>query len=102
MPSVSEPFGLTPFEALAQRTPALISKQTGVSEILHSVLKVDFWDLDEMANKIVSVLDHKDLEETLADEGHEELMKQSWKKPAEQVLHHYHRHAAEHRELAYV
>lgn len=102
MPSVSEPFGLTPFEALAQRTPALISKQTGASEILHSVLKVDYWDEHEMANQITSVLDHHDLEETLAENGHEELMKQSWKKPVETVMHHYHRHASAHKELAYV
>ncbi len=102
MPSVSEPFGITPFEALAQRTPALISKQTGSSEILHSVLKVDFWDIDEMANQIAAVLDHEELAATLAENGHDELMKQSWKQPAETVLHHYQRHAAEHRELAYV
>lgn len=102
MPSVSEPFGLTPFEALAQRTPALISKQTGASEILHSVLKVDYWDEDEMANQIISVLDHRELEETLATNGHEEMMNQSWKKPVETVMQHYHRHASAHKELAYV
>ncbi|PID30566.1 hypothetical protein CSA80_01135 [Candidatus Saccharibacteria bacterium] len=102
MPSVSEPFGLTPFEALAQHTPALISKQTGASEILHNVLKVDYWDTDEMANQIAAVLDHHELEQTLAENGHEELIKQSWKKPVETVLHHYHRHAAAHKELAYV
>ncbi|QQS19595.1 glycosyltransferase family 4 protein [Candidatus Saccharibacteria bacterium] len=102
MPSVSEPFGLTPFEALAQKTPALISRQTGASEILHSVLKVDYWDTDEMANQIVAVLDHADLEATLAEEGHEELLRQSWQKPAETVLHHYHRHASARKELAYV
>ena len=102
MPSVSEPFGLTPFEALAQHTPALISKQTGASEILHSALKVDYWDTLEMANKILAVLNHKDLEETLAEEGYDELMKQSWERPVETVLQHYQRHAAQHRELAYV
>lgn len=102
MPSVSEPFGLTPFEALAQKTPALISKQTGVSEILHSVLKVDYWDTEEMANKIVSVLNHPDLEETLAQEGHSELVKQSWQKPVDTVRRHYEKHAAMHQELAYV
>ncbi|MGB4800271.1 MAG: glycosyltransferase family 4 protein [Candidatus Saccharimonadales bacterium] len=102
MPSVSEPFGLTPFEALAQKTPALISKQTGASEILQSVLKVDYWDTTEMANQIIAVLDHRGLEETLAAEGHAELLKQSWQKPVQTVLRHYHWHAAERKKLAYV
>ena len=56
LPSVSEPFGLTPLESLMNGTPVLISKQSGVSEVLRHALKVDFWDTDEMANKIISVL----------------------------------------------
>ena len=56
MPSVSEPFGLTPLEAIGYGTPALVSKQSGVSEVLYNCLKVDFWDIDEMANQIVAVV----------------------------------------------
>jgi glycogen(starch) synthase len=56
MPSVSEPFGLVPLEALQHGTPSLISKQSGVGEVLTHVLKVDFWDVDEMANKILAAL----------------------------------------------
>ncbi len=56
MPSVSEPFGLTPLEAGFYNVPSLISKQSGVTEIISSCLTVDFWDVNEMANKIVAVL----------------------------------------------
>ncbi|MBL8121492.1 glycosyltransferase family 4 protein [Candidatus Saccharibacteria bacterium] len=106
MPSVSEPFGITPFEALAHGTPALISKQTGSSEILRNVLKVDYWDANEMANQIVSVLQNHDLEQTLAENGHEELISQTWQRSATTMMRHYHHHVerrrAPQRELAYV
>jgi hypothetical protein len=55
-----------------------------------------------MANQIIAVLDHRGLEETLAAEGHAELLKQSWQKPVQTVLRHYHWHAAERKKLAYV
>ncbi|MDO8492678.1 MAG: glycosyltransferase family 4 protein, partial [bacterium] len=55
MPSVSEPFGITPLESMRVGTPVIISKQSGVSEVVHHALKVDFWDTEEMANKILSV-----------------------------------------------
>lgn len=102
MPSVSEPFGITPFESLAQGTPALISKQTGASEILQHVLKVDFWDIVEMANQIVSVLDNPDLATTLTENGRQEMLSQSWRKSADIMLQHYHHHTQKHREPAYV
>src|SRR6185436_11063838 len=50
MPSVSEPFGIAPLEAMRNDVPVIISKQSGVSEVLTHALKVDFWDIDEMAN----------------------------------------------------
>jgi glycogen(starch) synthase len=56
MPSVSEPFGLVPLEAMQHGTPSLISKQSGVAEVLTHALKVDFWDVDEMANQILATL----------------------------------------------
>jgi glycogen synthase len=61
MPSISEPFGLTPLEAISYGTPALISKQSGVSEVLINCLKVDYWDIDEMANKITAVVQNDPL-----------------------------------------
>ena len=55
MPSVSEPFGVVPFDAVARGTPTIISKQSGVSEAFENTFKVDFWDTDEMANKIIYI-----------------------------------------------
>jgi glycosyltransferase involved in cell wall biosynthesis len=78
MPSVSEPFGLAPLEALSHDVPVLISKQSGVSEILTHALKVDFWDIHEMANKIVAVLRHPPLHKTLREHGAFEIRKFTW------------------------
>ncbi len=86
MPSVSEPFGLVPLEALLKGTPVIVSKQSGVSEVLNSALKVDFWDTEEIANKILSVLEHKSLKETLESEGGKEARAQVWKKVAERCM----------------
>jgi glycosyltransferase involved in cell wall biosynthesis len=78
MPSISEPFGITPLESLANGTPALISKQSGVSEVLNHVLKTDFWDTEDMADKIISVLDNRVLYENLRENGEREAEKNSW------------------------
>ena len=86
LPSVSEPFGLTPLEALANGTPVLLSKQSGVSEVIHNVLKVDFWDIEEMANKILSVLAYKPLYTVLKNEGLREVRTLSWENSARQCI----------------
>jgi len=86
LPSVSEPFGLTPLESLAQGTPVLISRQSGVSEILSHCLKVDFWDTDEMANKILAVLKYPKLEKVLTENGSWEVKKFNWEKPARECV----------------
>jgi glycosyltransferase involved in cell wall biosynthesis len=78
MPSVSEPFGIAPLEALGHRVPVLISRQSGVSEVLVNALKVDFWDVDDMANKIVAVLKYPPLRRTLVDNGFDEVRGLSW------------------------
>jgi len=78
MPSVSEPFGIAPLEALHNDVPVIISKQSGVSEVLHHALKVDFWDVDEIANKIVAVLRYPPLEMTLRDYGNFEVRRLRW------------------------
>jgi glycosyltransferase involved in cell wall biosynthesis len=85
MPSVSEPFGIAPLEALSHNVPVIISRQSGVSEVLTHVLKVDFWDTEEMANKILAVLRHEPLQRTLRTHGHFELEKFSWKDSAKKV-----------------
>jgi glycosyltransferase involved in cell wall biosynthesis len=90
MPSVSEPFGLVALEAIQNDVPAIISKQSGASEVLTHVLKVDFWDVDEMANKIVAVLKHPPLSQTLREHGPFELRRLTWEGAArrcEQVYH---------------
>jgi len=78
MPSVSEPFGIVPLEALEHDVPVIISKQSGVSEVLSHALKVDFWDVNEIANKIVAVLKYPPLGMTLRDYGNFEVRKLSW------------------------
>lgn len=85
MPSVSEPFGIAPLEALSHNVPVIISKQSGVSEVLTHALKVDFWDTDELANKIVAVLRHPPLRRTLRQHGQIDLRKFSWKDSATQL-----------------
>ena len=78
MPSVSEPFGIAPLEALSHNVPVLISKSSGVSEVLVNALKVDFWDVDDMANKIIAVLRHPPLSRTLVEHGQFEVRGITW------------------------
>ncbi|MEO1511897.1 MAG: glycosyltransferase family 1 protein, partial [Planctomycetota bacterium] len=68
---------------------AIISKQSGVSEVLTHALKVDFWDVDEMANKIVAVLRHPPLSQTLREHGPMELRALTWDGAAEKVVRTY-------------
>ncbi|MBA7687607.1 D-inositol-3-phosphate glycosyltransferase [subsurface metagenome] len=82
MPSVSEPFGIAPLEALDNDVPVIISKQSGVSEVLTHALKVDFWDVDEIANKIIAVLKYPPLEMMLRNYGNFEVRKLRWKDSA--------------------
>lgn len=82
MPSVSEPFGITPLESVMNGTPVLISKQSGVCEVLFHCLKSDFWDVDEMANKIIAVLKNEPLHYTLKENGLKEVRKFSWEESA--------------------
>lgn len=85
MPSVSEPFGLTPLEAIGYGTPALVSKQSGVSEILRNCLKVDFWDIKEMANQITAVVQHDPLRDVLLELSQQEYRKLTWDHASEKI-----------------
>ena len=89
MPSVSEPFGIAPLEALNHDVPVIISKQSGVSEVLTHALKVDFWDVNEIANKIVAVLKYPPLQVTLRDYGGSEVRKLRWKDSAAKCIRIY-------------
>ncbi len=89
MPSVSEPFGIAPLEALNNDVPVIISRQSGVSEVLKHVLKVNFWDVDEMANKMVAVLRYPPLQTALRQHGNYEVRKLRWEESAKRCLHIY-------------
>ena len=86
MPSVSEPFGITPLEAMRNNTPVLISKQSGVSEVVNHCLKVDFWDIDEMANKMLGVLNYDALQKSLIENAISEVRRFDWKIPAKKCI----------------
>lgn len=83
MPSVSEPFGIIPLESLMNGTPVLVSKQSGISEVLRHALKADFWDYDDMTDKIISTLDHDSLQKDLSKNGGREARNQKWQKAAQ-------------------
>ena len=85
MPSVSEPFGITPLEAMALDVPVIVSRQSGVSEILSNALKVDFWDTDELANKILAALEYAPLRTHLIETGRDEVRRMRWELRGELV-----------------
>jgi glycosyltransferase involved in cell wall biosynthesis len=85
MPSVSEPFGISPLEAIRSGVPVIISKQSGVSEVLKNALKIDFWDIDALADAICGLLNYKSLSQTFIREGAKEVEKLSWDRAANQT-----------------
>jgi glycogen(starch) synthase len=85
MPSVSEPFGITPLEAMRCDVPVIISRQSGVAEILHHVLKVDFWDVREMADKMIAVLRRPALAADMVERSREELQQIHWEGAAVKI-----------------
>ena len=89
MPSVSEPFGITPLEAMLYDVPVLLSKQSGVSEILQHALKADFWDTRDMADKICAVLKYPALAKDLVKNCREEMKSIRWGTAADQLLQLY-------------
>lgn len=90
MPSVSEPFGLTALEAAGTGNAVLLSKQSGVGEVLQSVLKFDFWDTDRLANYILAVSDYPALHNSLSQNVSQEFMRFSWGQVAEKCNSLYH------------
>lgn len=86
MPSISEPFGITALEAASHGTPVIISKNSGARETLRHCLEVDFWDTEEMANKIISVLKYPQLRHEMTSNAYKELDRISWRNQAEEVL----------------
>jgi len=78
MPSVSEPFGISPLEAMQSNVPVIISRQSGVSEVLNHAIKVDFWDIDAMADAIYALLHYQGISKMFARMGHEEVENLKW------------------------
>jgi len=86
MTSISEPFGITALEAMGNGTPVIISKQSGVSEVIKNCLVADFWDIDMMANYILSVLNYPELRNCLKNDGLREVSKFTWDGPAKRCI----------------
>lgn len=78
MPSVSEPFGISPLEAMQVSVPTIISKQSGCAEILMNAIKLDYWDIDGMADAIYSICTYPDMAEFLQKEGKKEVDNIKW------------------------
>jgi glycosyltransferase involved in cell wall biosynthesis len=86
MPSVSEPFGLSALEAAQHEIPSVLSKQSGVSEILHNVLKADCWDANKFANYLYALLHYEGIRELLAEASKKEVEKLTWENTASQIV----------------
>lgn len=86
MPSVSEPFGISPLEAMQMGVPSVISKQSGCAEILDNVIKVDYWDIDAMADAIHALVSYPELHESLRRDGIEEMKGVTWDKAGRKVI----------------
>ncbi|MFJ1435384.1 glycosyltransferase family 4 protein [Capnocytophaga canimorsus] len=78
MPSVSEPFGISPLEAMRSGVPTIISKQSGVAEVLDHAIKVDYWDIDALADAIHGILSYPTLAEYMSREGYDEVNQLKW------------------------
>jgi glycogen synthase len=78
MPSVSEPFGISPLEAMQVGTPSIISKQSGCAEILTHAIKTDYWDIDAMADAIYGIVKYPAMYESLKNLGREEVNNIKW------------------------
>ena len=85
MPSVSEPFGISPLEAMQSNVPVIISKQSGVAEILTHAVKTDFWDIDAMADAIYGILNYPALSNMFIKNGKEEVIRLKWDNSAKHV-----------------
>ncbi|MBN2175076.1 MAG: glycosyltransferase family 4 protein [Bacteroidales bacterium] len=89
MPSVSEPFGLVPLEAMRTNVPVIVSKQSGVAEVLKHAIKVDFWDVEGTADAIWGLLHYKSLSQMFIKYGREEVDSLKWDSAAVHIMNVY-------------
>jgi len=86
LPSVSEPFGISALEAASNGVPVIVSENSGVKEILKNCIRVDFWDIEEIANKAISALRYSPLREEITSNAYRELTNMSWKERASKIV----------------
>jgi glycosyltransferase involved in cell wall biosynthesis len=91
MPSVSEPFGIVPLEAMRSNVPVIISKQSGVAEVLNHALKVDFWDIDAIADSIYGLCHYEGLSKMFIKYGKQEVENLKWEDSALKINEVYQR-----------
>jgi glycogen synthase len=91
MPSVSEPFGISPLEAMRSNVPVVISKQSGVAEVLRHAVKVDFWDIDAMADAIYGIINYEGLRKMFVSYGKTEVDNLKWDNAALKIIDVYNR-----------
>ena len=89
MPSISEPFGIVPLEAMRLNVPVVISKQSGVSEVVEHALKVDFWDINGLADAIYGLCKYKAVSDVFRKEGKEEVDNLKWEHAAKKIKNVY-------------
>ena len=89
MPSVSEPFGIVALEAIASNVPTIVSSQSGVSEVIKNTLTVDFWDIEQMADLILGLLNHNEANQEITKNAYRELDNITWEKAAEKFIEVY-------------
>ena len=85
MPSVSEPFGISPLEAMRSGVPVIISRQSGVAEVLDYAIKVNYWDVDALADAIYGLLTYPALGRMFASKGLEEVTGLKWTNAAAKI-----------------
>jgi glycosyltransferase involved in cell wall biosynthesis len=91
MPSVSEPFGISPLEAMMYDVPVILSKPSGVAEVLRHAPQVDFWDVDGLAEKMASLLSDPELARQVVEDCRTEMQRIHWDRAAEELESIYHR-----------
>ncbi len=89
LPSVVEPFGIAALEAMAAGVPTIVSRTSGVAEISRGTFRVDFWDVDEFASRIVELLEYPTLHRAMGDEGRWEALREGWPERARETVQVY-------------